>query len=102
MADEVRTLAQRSGQATTEIESLLSEITRETADSVIAMESTLPKIEKGLALGVNSVELLKEIETNTNNSLLNIQQVVSALNKQIIAIDELASNFKNTIAYLKT
>jgi methyl-accepting chemotaxis protein len=95
VADEVRTLAQSTGSATAEIESMLTEITKETADSVIAMESTMPKIEKGLALGVDSAELLKEIENQANGSLLNVRQVVDASKEQIIAIDELYEGMKS-------
>jgi methyl-accepting chemotaxis protein len=94
VADEVRTLAQSTGSATSEIETMLTEITKETADSVVAMQSTLPQIEKGLTLGVNSVELLKEIEHKANDSLLNVQKVVGASNEQIIAIDDLYEGMK--------
>jgi len=94
VADEVRKLAQSTGSATSEIEAMLTEITRETADSVVAMESTLPKIEKGLALGVDSAELLKAIENQANNSLLNVRQVVDASKEQIVAIDELYEGMK--------
>lgn len=95
VADEVRTLAQSTGSATSEIEAMLTEITKETADSVVAMESTLPKIEKGLALGVDSAELLKEIENQANDSLLNVRQVVGASKEQIVAIDELYEGMKS-------
>jgi methyl-accepting chemotaxis protein len=94
VADEVRTLAQSTGTATSEIEAMLTEITKETADSVIAMESTVPKIEKGLALGVDSSELLKAIENQANDSLLNVRQVVDASKEQIVAIDELYEGMK--------
>ncbi|PAJ75299.1 hypothetical protein CJF42_05935 [Pseudoalteromonas sp. NBT06-2] len=94
VADEVRTLAQSTSTATSEIEALLTEITQETTESVIAMESTLPKIEKGLSLGVDSSKLLAEIENQANNSLLNVKQVVNASKEQIIAIDELYEGMK--------
>jgi methyl-accepting chemotaxis protein len=95
VADEVRTLAQSTGSATAEIEAMLTEITKETADSVVAMESTMPKIEKGLALGVDSAELLKGIENQANDSLQNVRQVVEASKEQIIAIDELYEGMKS-------
>ena len=95
VADEVRTLAQSTGSATSEIETMLTEITKETADSVIAMESTIPKIENGLALRVGSTELLKAIENQANDSLLNVRQVVEASKAQIIAIDALYEGMKS-------
>lgn len=95
VADEVRTLAQSTGSATAEIETMLTEITRETTDSVIAMESTLPKIEKGLTLGNDSVDLLKIIQDKANSSLLNIQKVVGASNEQAVAINELYEGMRN-------
>ena len=95
VADEVRTLAQSTGSATSEIETMLTEITKETADSVIAMESTIPKIENGLALSIGSTELLKAIENQANDSLLNVRQVVEASKAQIIAIDALYEGMKS-------
>ena len=95
VADEVRTLAQSTGSATSKIEAMLTEITKETADSVVAMESTVPKIEKGLSLGVESTELLKAIESQANDSLLNVRQVVKASKEQILAIDELYEGMKD-------
>jgi methyl-accepting chemotaxis protein len=95
VADEVRTLAQSTGSATSKIEAMLTEITKETADSVVAMESTVPKIEKGLSLGVESTELLKAIESQANDSLLNVRQVVEASKEQILAIDELYEGMKD-------
>jgi methyl-accepting chemotaxis protein len=95
VADEVRTLAQSTGSATSEIETMLTEITKETADSVIAMESTIPKIENGLALSVDSTELLKAIENQANDSLLNVRQVVEASKAQIVAIDALYEGMKS-------
>jgi len=95
VADEVRTLAQSTGSATAEIESMLTEITQETADSVVAMQSTLPKIEKGLALGVSSADLLKQIESKANDSLVNVKKVVGASNEQIIAIDDLYEGMRS-------
>ena len=95
VADEVRTLAQSTGSATSEIETMLTEITKETADSVVAMESTIPKIENGLALSVDSTELLKAIENQANDSLLNVRQVVEASKAQIVAIDALYEGMKS-------
>ena len=95
VADEVRTLAQSTGSATSEIETMLTEITKETADSVVAMESTIPKIENGLALSVDSTELLKAIENQANDSLLNVRQVVEASKAQIVAIDVLYEGMKS-------
>jgi methyl-accepting chemotaxis protein len=95
VADEVRTLAQSTSSATSQIETMLTEITLETADSVVAMQSTIPKIEKGLALGVSSVELLNKIENKANDSLMNVKKVVGASNEQIVAIDSLYEGMKS-------
>lgn len=47
------------------------------------MESTMPKIEKGLSLSVDSSELLKKIQSQANSSLQNVRQVVDASKQQI-------------------
>jgi methyl-accepting chemotaxis protein len=87
VADEVRNLAARTGEATSEIEVMLSEVQKETGATMQTMESSLPQIERGLELTVNSSQLLQDIEQQASSSSGNVRQVVSASVRQIDAID---------------
>ena len=91
VAEEVRNLAARTGEATSEIEVMLSEVQRETGETMQTMESSLPQIEKGLELTVNSSQLLQSIEQQANSSSDKVRQVVNASVSQIEAIDYAAN-----------
>jgi methyl-accepting chemotaxis protein len=94
VADEVRNLAARTGEATSEIEVMLSEVQRETGATMQTMESSLPQIERGLELTVNSSQLLQDIEHQANSSSGNVRQVVDASTHQVEAIDYAATQIK--------
>lgn len=91
VADEVRQLAQRTGEATAQIETMISEVQAETAASVAAMETTQPQVESGKAKTLEATGLLQEIEQQASDSLTRVKEVVSATSDQVSSIGEVAS-----------
>lgn len=89
VADEVRELAKRTGDATNQIETIICEVQKETAASVIAMEKTQPLVESGQSLTSQTHKLLVQIERQAQASLTNVQQVSSATSQQVDTIHEL-------------
>lgn len=83
VADEVRTLAKRTGEATGEIETVLSDVLSQTSSSVTAMEKTLPQIEHSQVLGNKSRELLSTIEQQARDSKTRVADVVAVSNQQV-------------------
>jgi len=92
VADEVRSLSLRTGEATQKIEAMINEVQNETAASVLAMEETQPQVENGLALTIETIELLSNIETQANGTLLNVQEVAGATNQQVEFIEKISSS----------
>jgi len=90
VADEVRQLAQRTGEATAQIEKMISEVQTETAASVAAMETTQPQVENGRAQTIKATELLQNIEQQASDSLTRVQEVVRAASSQVSSIGEIA------------
>lgn len=91
VADEVRQLAQRTGEATGQIETMLTQVQAETAASVTAMETTQPQVENGRAQTIRATELLQSIEQHAADSLTQVQEVVIAATEQVCAIGEVSS-----------
>ncbi|WP_088329139.1 methyl-accepting chemotaxis protein [Lacimicrobium sp. SS2-24] len=89
VADEVRTLAKRTGEATGEIETVLSDVLAQTSSSVSAMEKTLPQIEHSKTLGDKSRELLSTIEQQARDSQTRVADVVSVSNEQVEEVKSL-------------
>ena len=91
VAEEVRKLAQRTGKATAEIETMINEVQQEAAASVSAMERTQPQVENGSALTIEASELLLNIDNQASDSLNRVKDVVAIGSQQLSAIGEVAN-----------
>jgi len=94
VADEVRQLAQRTGKATGEIESMINQVQEDTRASVIAMETTVPQVEKGLTLTHQANDLLSDIQRQADDSLIKVLEVVSATNQQVATISDVSQGME--------
>ncbi len=86
VADEVRHLAQRTGTATAEIETMIGEVQANTLETVTAMQTTVPQVDSGLALTQEANGLLENIQHHAEDSLLKIREVVEATKSQVDTI----------------
>ncbi|MBE0367995.1 methyl-accepting chemotaxis protein [Pseudoalteromonas aurantia] len=91
VADEVRQLAQRTGEATSQIETMISEVQTETAASVSAMETTQPQVESGKERTTKASELLANIEEQAADSLNRIKEVAKATSDQVNVVSDIAT-----------
>lgn len=91
VADEVRKLAERTGQTTAQITNMISDIQKEIEITVAAMEQTLPQVEKGLELAGITSEILNEIQAKANDSLSMAQNVSESSSQQETGIQTVQS-----------
>ena len=82
VADEVRKLAERTGDTTAQITNMITEIQKEIEITVSAMEQTLPQVEKGLELAGITSEILNEIQKQAQGSLAMAQDVSTSSTEQ--------------------
>ncbi|WP_038174632.1 methyl-accepting chemotaxis protein [Vibrio pacinii] len=92
VADEVRQLAQRTGEATSQIESLINQVQAQTALSVKAMEDTKPQVEEGNRKTSLASELLVDIERQAEDTLNRIRGVVTATHEQVNVVSHIVSS----------
>lgn len=78
VADEVRKLAERTAQATSEIEEMIKAIQNEVTKAVEIMDSATKKVDTGVKLTAQAGEALKEIVKSSNDLQLMVQQIASA------------------------
>ncbi|MCG7585730.1 methyl-accepting chemotaxis protein [Photobacterium sp. OFAV2-7] len=90
VADEVRQLAQRTNEATSQIESMIAEVQSETAASVTAMETTQPQVENGKQQTTKATDLLASIEQQASDSLTSIREVAKATAEQVSVVSDIA------------
>ncbi len=92
VADEVRTLAQRTQEATSEIHKLISSLQESTEASVRTMENSKTKSEQG----VNQAELMAESLKSIINSVQNLSdinhQIASSAEEQSVVAEDINNN----------
>lgn len=76
VADEVQRLAERSGNATKQIEALVKTIQADTNEAVISMERSTSEVVQGARLAQNAGGALEEIE-HVSSSLAKLIQAIS-------------------------
>ncbi|OOZ37020.1 methyl-accepting chemotaxis protein [Solemya velesiana gill symbiont] len=82
VADEVQRLAERSGNATKQIEALVKTIQADTNEAVSSMEATTTEVVSGAQLAEDAGEALQEIETVSNQISGRIAKVAESAQVQ--------------------
>ncbi|TVO70837.1 methyl-accepting chemotaxis protein [Sedimenticola selenatireducens] len=97
VADEVQRLAERSGNATKQIEALVKTIQADTNEAVSSMEATTTEVVAGAKLAEDAGEALKEIESVSNQISERIQRVADSAQHQ----SEEASRVNDTMSVIQ-
>ncbi len=82
VADEVQRLAERSANATRQIETLVKTIQADTNEAVMSMESTTAEVVKGARLAKDAGEALEEVQSVSNTLAELIQNISTAAQQQ--------------------
>ncbi len=94
VADEVQRLAERSSNATKQIEALVKTIQADTNEAVSSMEDTTSEVVRGATLAEDAGEALKEIENVSNHiseRVVSIAEMASTQSSEAGRIDETMS-----------
>lgn len=91
VADEVQRLAERSANATKQIETLVKTIQADTNEAVMSMESTTTEVVRGAKLAKDAGEALEEVQTVSNNLAELIQNISNAAQQQAASAGHISS-----------
>ncbi|NOZ28589.1 MAG: methyl-accepting chemotaxis protein [Chloroflexi bacterium] len=98
VADEVRKLAERAGQATKEIAQLIGNVQEGTQAVVKALEANLRQVESGSALAAQADEALQEISQMAEQVNEQVEQIEIAAQKMTAANQELVKVIESVSA----
>ena len=95
VADEVRKLAERTGQATKDIAQRIEAIQAAAGESVDAMKRGSDEVDKGVALAKDASESLDSIVTTSSSAMDMVQRIAAATEQQSAASEEVTQNMEN-------
>jgi len=101
VADEVQRLAERSADATRQIEALVKTIQTDTNEAVISMEQSTSGVVAGAKLAEDAGAALGEIET-VSTSLAELVQSISSATRQQASAAASISDTMNVIQEITT
>ncbi len=90
VADEVRTLAERTGAATKQIQAMVESIAGGTGDAVGSMHVGVQKLDSGVKLAHEAGAAINSINRNTQQLASTVEQISLAIEEQRSATDEIA------------
>lgn len=94
VADEVRLLAQRTGQATNEISTMINTMVNKTNDAVLQMSNGVDQVTQGTALAGEAGRAIEEIQQNFQRVLSVVENISLSLKEQNAASIEVAGHIE--------
>ncbi len=101
VADEVRKLADRTGNATKEIENMIKGIQQGTGEAVSSMESGIEQVDKGRDLADKAGTSLSEIVSMSQTVMEMIQQIAAASEEQSAASEQISRSIDGILSVTK-
>ncbi len=92
VADEVRKLAERTAQATTEIGDMINAVQSSAQAAVGTMQQAVARVEGGVAMANRAGESMVGISDGAGRVVAAVNEISSALKEQSVASNEIASN----------
>ena len=97
VADEVRKLAERSGNATKEIKEIINSMIKITEEAVSQSNKSVDDMTNGLEMLNNAGKQLDSVVEKSNNSKQFVQQIAIASNEQREVIHQITNSVSNVV-----
>jgi methyl-accepting chemotaxis protein len=95
VAQEVRTLAERSKQATAEIKAILGDIEKSTTAAVMATEQGTKAVETGMKQASETGEVIRNLARAIDESAVAASQIMASAKQQALGMDQTASSMES-------
>ncbi|NLR76348.1 methyl-accepting chemotaxis protein [Leeia sp. IMCC25680] len=92
VADEVRKLAERTGQATNEITRIIAAVQDDTRQAVGSMQEVSSRVQHGVGLTASVADSLQQIRGLAEQSVVKASDISTAISEQGVASDIISRN----------
>jgi len=92
VADEVRKLAERTAQATTEISGMIDAVQSSAHAAVGTMQQAVSRVEQGVGMAQKASDSMLGISGGAQRVVSSVNEISNALKEQSVASNEIASN----------
>lgn len=95
VAQEVKSLAEQSRQATTQVRTILMEVQKATSAAVMATEQGTKAVTAGLKQATEAGESIRLLATNVQEAAQAATQIAASSQQQVIGMDQIATAIAN-------
>jgi len=95
VAQEVKSLAEQSRQATTQVRTILMEVQKATSAAVMATEQGSKAVVAGSAQAANAGESIQILTTSVNEAAQAAMQIAASSQQQLVGMDQIALAIAN-------
>ncbi len=97
VADEVRTLAQRTQESTAEIDQMIASLQVESESAVVAVESSRSHADRCVENTKESLQLMEQVSSSIEEINRMNSMIATAAGEQISVVDEISRNVNNIL-----
>ncbi|GLR63823.1 methyl-accepting chemotaxis protein [Marinospirillum insulare] len=94
VADEVRSLAERTATSTVEISDMVAQIQNRTEEAVVEMQASVQQVSEGVSKAERAGQSVAEIEGETSKVVQSTQDIQGILQEQALAAREVAETIE--------
>jgi len=102
VADEVRKLAERTGNATAEIGAMIETIQQSTHSVVSGMEQGVSQVEHGVTLASRAGDALADINKGAHETLRMVREIAAAVKEQSAVSSDIAESVERISSMLQS
>jgi methyl-accepting chemotaxis protein len=95
VAQEVRSLAEQSKQATSQVRTILSDIQKATATAVLAAEQGSKAVDSGVKQSQEAGQVIERLTHSITTAIQAATQIVASNQQQQVGIDQVALALEN-------